>query len=108
MTGITLTPISVMACAAPAGAAPDNLAQDLTAALSAEGYGHAGRAPDVWYVNLVYFTGPVRDPHGLVEWVAARRVAKVTDLLVQDIHLVRWRHIGDGMIPVVPASATSQ
>jgi hypothetical protein len=108
VTGLTLTPISVMACAAAADAAPDNLAQDLTAALSAEGCGYAGRAPDVWYVNLVYFTGPVRDPHGLVEWVAARRVAKVTDLLVEDIQLVRWRHIGDGMIPVVLASAMSQ
>ena len=91
-----------------AGAAPGKLAQDLTAALRAEGCGHAGRAPDAWYVNLVYFTGPVRDPRGLVEWVAARRAAKVTDLLVADIQLVRWRHIGDGMIPVVLASAMSQ
>jgi hypothetical protein len=54
----------VMACAAPADAAPDNLAQDLTAAFSAEGCGRAGRAPDIWYFNLVYFTGPVRDLHG--------------------------------------------
>ena len=108
VTGLTLTPISVMACAAPTDAAPDNLAKDLTAALRAEGCGHAGRAPDIWYFNLVYFTRPVRDPHGLVEWVAARRVTKVTDVLVEDIQLVRWRHIGDGMIPVVLASAMSQ
>ena len=99
---------SYMACAAPTDAAPDNLVQDLTAALSAEGCGHAGRAPNIWYLNLVYFTGPVRDPHGLVEWVAARRETKVTDVLVEDIQLVRWRHIGDGMIPVVLASAMSQ
>jgi hypothetical protein len=72
VTGLTLTPVSVMACAAPTDAAPDNLAQDLTAALCAEGCGHPGRAPDIWYVNLVYFSRPVRDPHGLVEWVAAR------------------------------------
>jgi hypothetical protein len=108
VTGLTLTPISVMACAAPADTAPDNLAEDLTAALSAEGCGDAGRAPDIWYVNLVYFAGPVRDPHGLVEWVAARRETKVTDVLVEDIQLVRWRHISDGMIPVVLASAMSQ
>ena len=55
VTGLTLTPVSVMACAAPTDAAPDNLAKDLTAALRAEGCGHAGRAPDIWYVNLVYF-----------------------------------------------------
>jgi hypothetical protein len=107
VTGLTLTPVSVMACAAPADAAPDNLAKDLTAALRAEGCGDAGRAPDIWYVNLVYFTRPVRDPHGLAEWVAARRASKVTDVLVEDIQLVRWRHIGDGMIPVVLASAMS-
>jgi hypothetical protein len=105
VAGLTLTPVSVMACAAPADAAPDNLAQDLTAALRAEGCGHTGRPPDVWYFNLVYFTGPVRDPHGLVEWVAARRETKLTDVLVEDIQLVRWRHIGDGMTPVVLASA---
>jgi hypothetical protein len=105
VTGLTLTPISVMACATPGDAAPDNLVQDLAAALRAEGCGQAGRAPDIWYLNLVYFTGPVRDPHGLVEWVAARRETKVTDVLVEDIQLVQWRHMGDGMIPVVLASA---
>jgi hypothetical protein len=108
VTGLTLTPISVMACAAPTDSAPDNLAQDFTATLSADECGHSGRAPDIWYFNLVYFTGPVRDPHSLVEWVAARRETKVTDVLVEDIQLVRWRHIGDGMIPVVLASAMSQ
>jgi hypothetical protein len=106
VTGLTLTPISVMACATPADAAADDLARHVTDALSAEGCGHAGRAPDIWYLNLVYFTGPVRNPHGLVEWVATRRETKVSDAWAHGIQLVRWRHTGDGMIPVVLASAT--
>jgi hypothetical protein len=108
VTGLTLTPISVMACAAPVGPAPDTLSRDLAAALSAEGCGQSGRAPDIWYLNLVYFTGPVPDPRGLVEWIAARRETKVTDVLAADIHLVRWRHVGDGMAPIVLASAVTQ
>jgi hypothetical protein len=108
VTGLTLTPISVMACAAPADAGPANLVRDVAAALSAEGCGHAGREPDVWYLNLVYFTGPIRDPYGLVEWVAARRETRVTEVLVEDIQLVQWHHIGNGMIPAVLATASSQ
>lgn len=108
VTGLTLTPISVMACAAPADAAPDNLGHDLAAALSADGCGRVGRAPDIWYLNLAYFTGPVSDPDGLVEWVSARRETTVIDVLVEDIQLVRWRHVGDGMAPVVLASGITQ
>lgn len=104
VTGLTLTPRSVMACAAPADTAPIDLAQELGAAFSAEGCGQAGRAPDIWYFNLVYFTGPVRDAQALIEWVTERREAKVTDVLVEDIQLVRWRHTSSGMVPVVLAS----
>lgn len=54
-----------MARAAPADTVPDDLAQAYSAALSAEGYDQAGLTPDIWYFNLVYFTGPIRDAQAL-------------------------------------------
>lgn len=108
VTGLTLTPISVMACAAPADTVPDDLAQAYSAALSAEGCGQAGLTPDIWYFNLVYFTGPIRDAQALIEWVTERREAKVANVLVTDIQLVRWRYTSTGMVPIVLASAMPQ
>lgn len=104
VTGLTLTPVSVMACAVPADASADDLVEAYSRALLAEGCGLAGRAPDIWYLNLVYFTGPVRDAHTLTEFIAARRDAYVTDLWVTDIQLVRWHHTSTGMEPAVLTS----
>ena len=106
VTGLTLTPTSVMACAIPADAAADDLAAAFYAALSADGLQAAGYTPDIWYFNLVYFTGPVRDAADLIDWVAARRAAALADVLVTDLQIARWRYTGTGMRPVVLASAT--
>jgi hypothetical protein len=105
VTGLTLTPISVMASAIPADSAADELASAFGAALSAGGLPGTGLTPDIWYVNLVYFTGPVRDAKELTDWVAARREMKIADALVADAQIVRWRHASTGMLPVVLASA---
>lgn len=100
VTGLTLTPVSVMACALPADAAADDLAEAFGAALSAEGQTAPGRTPGFWYLNLAYFTGPVRRPRHLVDWVAARRSSGLTSITVTDIQLMRWRHSRTGMVPV--------
>lgn len=105
VTGLTLTPMSVMACAIPADTAAADLASAFGVALAAGGLPDAGVTPDIWYVNLVYFTGPLRDARNLIGWVEARREIKVTDVLVTDIQLTRWRHTRTGMMPVVLASA---
>jgi hypothetical protein len=105
VTGLTLTPVSVMACAVPADAAADNLAEAFRATLAAGGLPAAGATPAIWYLNLVYYTGPVRDAGTLIDWVAARRHAMVTDILVTDIQIMRWRHTSTGMVPVILASA---
>lgn len=107
VTGLTLTPISVMACAVPADTAADDLARAFSRALLAEGCGPVGRPPDIWYLNLVYFTGLVRDARALTELIASLREAHVTDLQVADIQLVRWYHTHTGMAPAVLASVTS-
>jgi hypothetical protein len=100
LTGLTLTPISVMARATPAGPAPDALAEAFADELASAGMPGIGRPADIWYVNLVYFTGPVQDAPALVDWVAARRDAALTDLRVTEIQLTHWRYTGDGMEPV--------
>jgi hypothetical protein len=75
------------------------------AALLADGGPDAGITPDIWYANLVYFTGPIRDPRRLVALVAARRQMEITELQVTGIQIVRWDYTATGMVPIVLAAA---
>jgi hypothetical protein len=100
LTGLTLTPVSVMACAVPATRAADELADAFAEQLAAAGLPGIGRPADIWYVNLVYFAGPVRDASALVDWVAARRTTPITEVRVTEIQLTRWRYAESGMVPV--------
>lgn len=104
LTGLILTPISVMATAVPADGAADDLAVAFDIALRAEGCHDSGAVPDLWYVNLAYFTGPVRDAEELIAWVEARRATHVVDVLVTDLQIVRWQHTRTGMVPIALAS----
>jgi hypothetical protein len=76
------------------------------AALRAEGCYEAGSTPVLWYVNLVYFTGPVRGADELAAWTEARQQMKVTNVRVTEMQVARWRHTATGMMPVVLASAS--
>jgi 2'-5' RNA ligase len=100
LTGLTLTPVSVMACAVPATRAADELADAFAEQLATAGLPGIGRPADIWYVNLVYFAGPVRDASALVDWVAARRTTPITEVRVTEIQLTRWRYAESGMVPV--------
>ncbi len=60
--------------------------------------------PSLWYVNLAYFTGPVRDPDELIGWVEARRVTHIADVCISRLQIVRWQHTGTGMVPIELAS----
>jgi hypothetical protein len=106
VTGLTLTPVSVMASAVPADTAVDDLAAAFDMALRAEGCHDAGSMPDLWYVNLVYFTGPIRDAGELISWVGARREMRVADMRITSLQIVRWHYTVTGMVPVVLASVT--
>jgi hypothetical protein len=106
ITGLNLTPVSVMARAIPADAAADDLAATFDAALHAEGCDEAGSTPALWYVNLAYFTGPVRAPDDLAAWTEARRQMRVTDVRVTEAQIARWQYTTSGMMPVVLASAS--
>lgn len=104
LTGLILTPVSVMAAAVPADTAADDLAVAFDIALHAEGCCDAGAIPGLWYVNLVYFTGPVRDAEELIGWVEARRAMHVADVRVTGLQIVSWQNTGTGMVPIVLAS----
>jgi hypothetical protein len=106
ITGLILTPVSVMARAIPADAAADDLAARFDTALHAEGCHEAGSTPVLWYVNLVYFTGPVRAADELAAWTQARQQMKVTDVRVTEMQIVRWQYSATGMMPVALASAS--
>jgi hypothetical protein len=106
LTGLILTPVSVMARAIPADAAADDVAAMFGAALHAEGCPEAGSTPVLWYVNLVYFTGPVHAADELAAWTEARQQMKVTDVRVTEMQIVRWRYTVTGMMPVALASAS--
>ena len=104
VTGLILTPVSVMARAIPTDTAAADLAAAFDAALHAEGCHDAGSAPDLWYVNLVYFTGPVRAAAELADWVESRQRLKVADFRVTEMQIVRWQYTATGMIPIALAS----
>jgi len=106
LTGLILTPVSVMARAIPADAAADDLAATFGAALHAEGCHDAGSTPALWYVNLVYFTGPVHAADDLAAWTQARQQMTVTDVRVAQMQIVRWQYTVTGMMPVALASAS--
>jgi hypothetical protein len=105
ITGLILTPVSVMARAIPADAAADDLAANFDAALHSEGCHEAGTTPVLWYFNLVYFTGPVSAADDLAAWTDARRRMTVTDVRVSEMQIVRWQYTVAGMMPVALASA---
>jgi hypothetical protein len=108
LTGLILTPISVMAAAVPTDTAADDLAATFDRALHAEGCRVAGAIPALWYVNLAYFTGPVRDAEELIGWVEARRVMHVADVRVTHLQIVRWQYTASGMVPIGLASLRQQ
>jgi len=106
LTGLILTPVSVMARAIPADAAADDLAAMFGAALHAGGCHQAGSTPVLWYVNLVYFTGPVYAAGDLATWTEARQQITVTNVRVTKMQIVRWQYTTTGMTPVPLASAS--
>jgi len=104
LTGLILTPVSVMAAAVPADTAADDLAAAFDTALHAEGCRDTGTVPGLWYVNLAYFTGPVRDADKLIGWVEARRAMHIADAQVTGLQIVHWQYTATGMVPHALAS----
>ena len=101
-TGLTLTPTSVMACVEPLDAAADDFAAALGEELGPDGWYENEFNRNIWYANLVHFTGPIADPRGLVEWVRARRLGdlEVNHFAASAVELIRWSYNGRQVLPV--------
>lgn len=93
VTGLTLTPGTVMACAQPLDDRPERFL-DLFAELLGEDAwlerDHYSRR-DIWYINLLHFTTTIDQPHALVSWVTARHTQIVGSTDVRYAELIRFR-----------------
>jgi hypothetical protein len=89
LAGLTLTPVSVMACAWPCDDAADQFATALAAALGEDG-GYENGERDIWYANVLHFAGPVTYPAALVEWVTRRRTLDLGDTTIDTAELCQW------------------
>ncbi|WP_199853131.1 hypothetical protein [Plantactinospora sp. BC1] len=105
LRGLTLTPSGVMACGYPVDPAADEFAARLGGELGADAWFEADFTRDIWYATLVHFTGPLRDPVGLVDWVAASRGLHLGDVVVGAAELLRFRFNGRQPVRVPLARA---
>ncbi|MBW8807025.1 MAG: hypothetical protein JF587_24705 [Catenulisporales bacterium] len=114
VVGLTLTRLSVMACAMPVGEAPDRLSAALAEALGEDAWLERGIAfhRSIWYLNLVHFAAPIepRRARALVDWVAGRRALGPIRVRVAGVEVAAWRFTGTGMTPrrlaAYPAAAS--
>jgi hypothetical protein len=91
ITGLTLTPGSVMACAEPDTPDADLFSTRLTTELGPDA-GHETSPRDIWYLNLLHFTTEIARPDELIDWVAARRHTSVGSTAIAAPELVRADH----------------
>lgn len=99
LTGLTLTPASVMLCASPSDTTIERFAEYLMEELADDGWFEAGFNRDIWYSNLVHFTGSPADPGALVEWVTARRHLDLGSSVHTYADLVAWKFNNRHMVP---------
>ncbi|WP_412541047.1 hypothetical protein R8Z50_35650 [Longispora sp. K20-0274] len=101
VTGLTLTPGSVMACAEADGDTAELLKDRFTEALADDGHYEAGFRRNIWYANLVHFAAPIAEPALLVDWVGDRRQLHLGEVLITEVELLRWDYDGSQMVPAV-------
>ncbi|WP_245178814.1 hypothetical protein [Streptomyces montanisoli] len=105
LTGLTLTPASVMLCASPPDEAVELLAEHLAEELADDGWFEADLKRDIWYSNLIHFAGPLADPEALIDWVAARQSLELGSTLHTCVDLIAWSFDGRHMVPTTLGKA---
>jgi hypothetical protein len=106
VTGLTLTPGSVMACAVPLDASADDFMDRLTTELGPDGWferPHGRR--DIWYLNLLHFTTSVTHPEKLIGWVAGHRRTELGEVRITGAELVRFRYCSGPRAHMAPVRA---
>ncbi|TCO30196.1 hypothetical protein EV652_105190 [Kribbella steppae] len=93
VTGLTLTPGSVMACAVPSDDQADLFLDRLTTELGPDAWFETphGRR-DIWYLNLIHFTTDIANPEALIDWVATHRTLNLGEATIPTATLVRFHH----------------
>ncbi len=99
LTGLTLTPASIMLCASPSDHTVERFAGYLAEELADDAWFEGGFDRDIWYSNLVHFTGLPEDSQALVEWVAARRSLDLGSSVHTSADLVAWTFNDRQMVP---------
>ncbi|MDX6260194.1 MAG: hypothetical protein QOH84_1882 [Kribbellaceae bacterium] len=102
VTGLILTPGSVMAAAQPLDDQADLFMDQLKFELGPDAWLElpSGRR-DIWYLNLLHFTTAIPDPERLIDWVGARRNSVFGKVSIDTAELVRFRHEPDGSRPLM-------
>jgi hypothetical protein len=88
VTGLTLTPGTVMACAEPLDDAAGAFSDHLTTELGPDAWYETDRR-DIWYLNLLHFTGDIADPEDLITWVKSHRSTAIGTTTIPTADLVR-------------------
>jgi hypothetical protein len=96
VTGLTLTPGGVMACARPTDGAAAQFKNALASGLGPDGWREANFGRDIWYSMLLHFADDISDPQRLVNWVAQRRDLDIGIAHCDTVHLVRFRYTARG------------
>ncbi|MFI5690678.1 hypothetical protein ACIA58_02470 [Kribbella sp. NPDC051586] len=91
ITGLTLTPGSVMACAESLDANADVFSDRLATELGPDAWYEPDRR-DIWYLNLLHFTTGIARPTELIDWVAAHRCTPIGTTTIPTAELVRSDH----------------
>ncbi|MEV6410638.1 hypothetical protein [Kribbella sp. NPDC051718] len=102
VTGLTLTPGTVMACAVPLDDQADLFMDQLRFELGADAWHELpyGRR-DIWYLNLLHFTADIPNPARLIDWVRANRETACGEVTIDKAELVRFWHAPAGSRPLV-------
>lgn len=95
VTGLTLTPGTVMAVAVPLDGQADLFLDRLADELGPDGWHEADSRRDIWYLNLLHFTADIADPEKLIEWTAARRTLDLGRTTIPTAELIRFHHCPD-------------
>ncbi|WP_410785999.1 hypothetical protein [Kribbella sp. C-35] len=94
VTGLTLTPGTVMACAEPLDPAADTFSDHVTHELGPDAWYETERR-DIWYLNLLHFTGAITAPDALIKWVTDHRTTPLGTVDIEAPELVRSEYQPD-------------
>lgn len=100
LTGLTLTPSSIMACAVPLSDAADSLMDRYGPALREDAWLEGSSTwRDIWYLSLVHFAAPIPDPHRLINWMADRRDHEIGTFSTGTTEIIRCHYVDDDHRP---------